>query len=127
MRGWLGIPEFHLQLPGLDIQAIAELVGQLGEQPVLLSMQAALHLRFGHRGAGDVVHTLRAIRPWVCLIGLGCGACQSHHNVPAPRIVHPDAGQAGRVPRFQAVDQRPLLGGGDGIAGVALVAAKERP
>ncbi|WP_267874203.1 hypothetical protein [Stenotrophomonas maltophilia] len=32
-----------------------------------------------------------------------------------------------RVPRFQALDQRLLLGGGDGVAGVALAAAEERP
>jgi hypothetical protein len=62
----------------------------------------------------------------MCLIGLGCGACQSHDDVPAPRVVHPDAGQACRVPRFQALDQCPLLGSGDDVAGVALAAAEER-
>ncbi|MNW04621.1 hypothetical protein D3C71_2007300 [compost metagenome] len=50
---------------------------------------------------------------------------QSHHDVPARIVVHPDTRQPRRVPGFQALDQRPLLGGGDGVAGVLLAAAEK--
>ncbi|RIA19458.1 hypothetical protein DFO63_3817 [Stenotrophomonas sp. AG209] len=120
-----GIPEFQLQFTGHDVQAIADQLGQLWHEPALLCMKAVLHFGLRQRSAGDVAHALRAIRPWMCLIGRGCWASQSNDDIPTCRVVHPDSGEACRVARFQTFHQCVLLRPGDRLARRLLADIKE--
>lgn len=120
-----GVFQHQVQLAGTDIQVEAQGVRKLLHQPIAMAAQAALHLRLRQRGAGAEVHVLRAICAAMYLICYRFITGQSHHDVPARIVVHPDTRQPRRVPGFQALDQRPLLGGGDGVAGVLLAAAEK--